>query len=92
MCDTIEQVEYEAELDLSPFVRKKAVKKERYTYSLYAVLVHAGGSVHSGHYYCFVRGPAGIWHLMDDSHVSQVNPFAYPAPFAGVNVLRAPSN
>ena len=45
-------------------------------YELYGVLVHAGHSVHSGHYYCFVRGPNGIWHHMDDTRVSQVR-----APF-----------
>ena len=36
------------------------------------MLVHAGHSVHSGHYYCFVRAPNGFWHQMDDTQVSQV--------------------
>ena len=41
-------------------------------YDLYAVLVHAGHSVHSGHYYCYVRGGNGMWYICDDAHVSQV--------------------
>src|SRR5262249_35008492 len=41
-------------------------------YSLYAVLVHAGHSVHSGHYYCFVKAANGLWFMMDDSSVRQV--------------------
>ncbi|XP_024359797.1 ubiquitin carboxyl-terminal hydrolase 23 isoform X2 [Physcomitrium patens] len=42
-------------------------------YSLYAVLVHAGWSTHSGHYYCFVRTSGGLWHNLDDSRVRQVS-------------------
>ena len=41
-------------------------------YDLYAVLVHSGHSVHSGHYYAYVRAPNGIWHICDDTHVAQV--------------------
>ena len=42
-------------------------------YQLYGVLVHNGFSVHSGHYFCCVRGPNGMWYQMDDTHVSQVS-------------------
>lgn len=42
-------------------------------YSLYGVLVHSGKSLHNGHYYCFVRGPNNVWHLMDDSSVRPVS-------------------
>ena len=38
-------------------------------YRLYAVLVHAGMSANMGHYYCYVRSPAGAWYSMNDSHV-----------------------
>lgn len=41
-------------------------------YQLYGVLVHWGKTLHSGHYYCFVKGPNGLWHQMDDDNVSQV--------------------
>ena len=42
-------------------------------YSLYGVLVHSGHSVHSGHYFAFVKAPNGLWHQLDDNHVSQVS-------------------
>jgi hypothetical protein len=41
-------------------------------YSLYGVLVHSGHSVHSGHYYSYVRAPNGMWYICDDTHVAQV--------------------
>ncbi|XP_078692851.1 uncharacterized protein LOC144922708 [Branchiostoma floridae x Branchiostoma belcheri] len=41
-------------------------------YKLYAVLVHQGFSPHGGHYYCFIKAPNGIWHMMNDSLVRQV--------------------
>lgn len=39
-------------------------------YTLYGVLVHCGGSIHSGHYYCFVRTSSGMWYSLDDNEVS----------------------
>jgi len=65
------KVDFETELNLAPFVMKN--NSSTMMYDLYAVLVHAGHSVHSGHYYCFVRGPNGMWHAMDDNRVSQVS-------------------
>lgn len=41
-------------------------------YELYGVLVHQGHSMHSGHYYCFVKAPNGVWNRCDDSSVGQV--------------------
>ncbi|RWW44966.1 hypothetical protein BHE74_00049234 [Ensete ventricosum] len=38
-------------------------------YTLYGVLVHAGWSTHSGHYYCYVRTSSGMWHSLDDNQV-----------------------
>ncbi|CAL5328122.1 unnamed protein product [Camellia sinensis] len=35
-------------------------------YTLYGVLVHAGWSTHSGHYYCFVRTSSGMCYSLDD--------------------------
>ncbi|XP_026661735.2 ubiquitin carboxyl-terminal hydrolase 23-like isoform X2 [Phoenix dactylifera] len=42
-------------------------------YTLYGVLVHAGWSTHSGHYYCYVRTSSGTWHSLDDNQVRQVS-------------------
>eukprot|EP00271_Cylindrocystis_brebissonii_P003409 TRINITY_DN14360_c0_g1_i1.p1 TRINITY_DN14360_c0_g1~~TRINITY_DN14360_c0_g1_i1.p1 ORF type:complete len:1345 (+),score=319.84 TRINITY_DN14360_c0_g1_i1:42-4037(+) len=79
-------VRFDPLLDLAPFVSKEQpqpqqqqIEKELpvgagpFLYSLYGVLVHAGFSTHSGHYYCFVRTAANLWHAMDDSRVQQVS-------------------
>jgi ubiquitin carboxyl-terminal hydrolase 36/42 len=66
----VAQVDFETELNIAPYMSNR--RAEPQMYELYGVLVHAGHSVHSGHYYCFVRGPNGIWHHMDDTRVSQV--------------------
>lgn len=41
-------------------------------YTLYGVLVHAGWSTHSGHYYCFVRTSSGMWYTLDDNRVCEI--------------------
>ncbi|XP_073150607.1 uncharacterized protein [Henckelia pumila] len=58
-------------LDLKPFVT--GPDDEDLSYTLYGVLVHAGWSTHSGHYYCFVRTSSGMWYSLDDNQVVQVN-------------------
>ena len=40
-------------------------------YQLFGVVVHSGGSMHSGHYYCYVKGATGLWYEMDDEGVTQ---------------------
>ncbi len=64
------QVDFHTELDLGPFMSNRRGPPQ--PYSLYGVLVHSGHSVHSGHYYAFVKAPNGLWHQLDDNHVSQV--------------------
>ncbi len=66
------QVDFDTELDLGPFMSNRRGPPQ--PYSLYGVLVHSGHSVHSGHYYAFVKAPNGLWHQLDDNHVSQVSP------------------
>ena len=46
-----------------------AGQEENLKYTLYGVLVHAGWSTHSGHYYCFVRTSTGMWYSLDDNRV-----------------------
>ena len=62
-------VEFPTDLDLAPHMTKRG---KPVGYSLYAVLVHAGHSVQSGHYYAFVKSPNGSWYRMDDDSVSMV--------------------
>jgi ubiquitin carboxyl-terminal hydrolase 36/42 len=60
---------------MAPYISKddkEAVKGET-NYDLYAVLVHAGRSTDSGHYYAYVKSPAGKWFLMNDEDVSPVH-------------------
>lgn len=64
------KVEYEAVLNLAPYMSERRLQPV--IYDLYGVLVHSGHSVHSGHYFCFVRAANGIWYMMDDSQVRQV--------------------
>ncbi len=63
-------VEYPEKLALRPYL---SAPDPSAIYSLYGVLVHSGESTHSGHYYCFIKSSAGMWHLMDDSRVAQVS-------------------
>lgn len=65
-------VKYPAELDLSAMVGGSK-------YELYAVLIHEGFSLNSGHYYSYVKGFDNRWNCMDDSSVS---------PTAESNALR----
>ncbi|KAF9161204.1 Ubiquitin carboxyl-terminal hydrolase 36 [Mortierella sp. AD011] len=65
-------VTFETKLELNSAMSTNK-KHPDLSYSLYAVLVHAGGSCHSGHYYCYVKSSNGIWYSMNDSHVSVVS-------------------
>ncbi|KAF9955718.1 hypothetical protein BGZ72_003477 [Mortierella alpina] len=65
-------VKFDTKLELNSVMSSNR-KHPDLTYSLYAVLVHAGGSCHSGHYYCYVKSSNGIWYSMNDSHVSVVS-------------------
>jgi ubiquitin C-terminal hydrolase len=42
-------------------------------YRLFAVLVHAGYTADSGHYYCYVRSAAGGWFEMNDDEVTRLD-------------------
>jgi ubiquitin carboxyl-terminal hydrolase 36/42 len=64
------QVDFDTHLDMAPYMSNRRAGPQMY--ELFGVLVHAGHSVHSGHYFCFVRAPNGLWHRMDDVQVSQV--------------------
>lgn len=65
------KVEFVPALDMKPFVSGPHEGDLKYT--LYGVLVHAGSSSNSGHYYCFIRTSSGIWYALDDNRVYQVS-------------------
>ncbi|KAK9916917.1 hypothetical protein WJX75_008782 [Coccomyxa subellipsoidea] len=65
------KVDFDTHLDMAPYMSNRRAGPQMY--ELFGVLVHAGHSVHSGHYFCFVRAPNGLWHRMDDVQVSQVS-------------------
>jgi ubiquitin carboxyl-terminal hydrolase 36/42 len=58
-------VSFEETLDLGAAMSRR----QPAVYDLYGVLVHQGHSMHSGHYYCFVKGAGGEWHKCDDQRV-----------------------
>jgi len=65
-------ISFSERLDLRPYMSPTTkMSSSSVGYRLYAVLVHNGCTVNSGHYYCYVRSsPAGTWHCMNDSSVS----------------------
>ncbi|KAL8136649.1 hypothetical protein V2J09_002650 [Rumex salicifolius] len=65
------KVQFGPTLNLKPFVSDSY--DGDLNYKLYGVLVHAGWSTHSGHYYCFVRASSGMWYSLDDNRVVQVS-------------------
>ncbi|CAH9073046.1 unnamed protein product [Cuscuta epithymum] len=67
----VKKIHYGPVLDLNRFMSSPHTGDLKYT--LYGVLVHAGWSTHSGHYYCFVRTSSGMWYSLDDNQVIQVN-------------------
>ncbi|PKK16751.1 ubiquitin carboxyl-terminal hydrolase 42-like, partial [Columba livia] len=67
-------VEHPQYLDLRPYTSQAAGEPsqaagEPLLYSLYAVLVHGGGSCRAGHYFCYIKASDGLWYHMDDETV-----------------------
>jgi len=60
-------IAYDEALSLEPFMSYKHVGGVNF--SLFAVLVHAGMSMNSGHYYSYIKAPDGKWNKMNDSLV-----------------------
>jgi hypothetical protein len=79
------RIEYGERLDLRPYLTRPPAPTTSGTseqqcsamYRLYGVVVHHGGSTHSGHYMAYVRnagtGDNDKWTLCDDSRVQPVH-------------------
>eukprot|EP00117_Sycon_ciliatum_P028289 scpid58156/ scgid22769/ Ubiquitin carboxyl-terminal hydrolase 36; Deubiquitinating enzyme 36; Ubiquitin thioesterase 36; Ubiquitin-specific-processing protease 36 len=65
------KISYSPTLNLRPYMSEKS--GDAMMYDLYAVLVHSGHSVHSGHYFCFTRTSTGDCYCFNDSLVRRVN-------------------
>lgn len=63
-------VQFEPTLNLKGYMSGQQYSP--HTYSLCGVIVHAGSTLHSGHYFSYVKAPNGIWHCMDDASVRAV--------------------
>jgi ubiquitin carboxyl-terminal hydrolase 36/42 len=62
-------VGFESTLNVTNFVSNNRDT----TYKLYGIVVHAGDSCHSGHYFAFVKNSTGSWFRVDDRRVEQVS-------------------
>ncbi|XLU77256.1 hypothetical protein S245_000677, partial [Arachis hypogaea] len=63
-----EHVDFQMNLDMkSYYINMDSNENVILTYYLYAVVVHSGKDLNSGHYYCFVRTSENNWCKYDDS-------------------------
>ena len=63
-------MDYPEILDLSPFTSKPTGDMK---YRLYALVLHLGRSMGSGHYVAVVRIADDLWYRCDDEEVTQVS-------------------
>ncbi|XP_066238583.1 ubiquitin carboxyl-terminal hydrolase 17-like protein 6 [Saccopteryx leptura] len=61
------EVHYPEHLDMRPYLSQQDAGP--LAYELYAVLVHAGWTCHSGHYFCYIKAADGQWFKIDDTQV-----------------------
>lgn len=64
-------VHYPEFLDVRPYMSEETINDQSLNYRLYAVLVHVGASMHSGHYFSYVRSPNNRWYKADDTTMTQ---------------------
>ena len=60
-------VRYPEFLNVSEYMSDDKADDQSLNYRLYAVLVHVGSSMHSGHYFSYVRAPNNRWYKADDT-------------------------
>ncbi|XP_049372603.1 ubiquitin carboxyl-terminal hydrolase 20-like [Solanum verrucosum] len=59
-------------LELDMLLYTNDINNEEMKYDLYAVIVHSGPSISSGHYYTFIRCAPNEWYKFDDEKVDYV--------------------
>ncbi|CAF3760518.1 unnamed protein product [Rotaria socialis] len=64
-------VRYPEYLNVKSYMSEENANDPSLNYRLYAVLVHVGLSMHSGHYYSYVRSPNNRWYKADDTTMTQ---------------------
>lgn len=67
------KIEYPLRLQLPVHVEDGVHSSALVMYDLVGVLIHEGFSMHSGHYYAFIKSITGQWYEADDESVRQVN-------------------
>ncbi|KAG2388122.1 hypothetical protein C9374_000972 [Naegleria lovaniensis] len=82
--------EFDDHINLTEFVKQKNGNKKDYSYSLHAVLIHKGSTVHSGHYVVAINVSEDLhskeWYLFDDAKATKISSFeAIQANFGGFN-------
>lgn len=65
-------ISFEEDLELYSHMCRES-QDQRPEYLLYAVIVHAGYSQDSGHYYSYVKDIHGKWFCCNDAHVTSVS-------------------
>ncbi|PIN25571.1 Ubiquitin carboxyl-terminal hydrolase [Handroanthus impetiginosus] len=65
-------VAFPLDLDLLPFTSTGKINEAELKYVLYAIVVHDGLTLSSGHYYSFIRLCPNLWCKFDDSKVMLV--------------------
>ncbi|KAM3327055.1 ubiquitin carboxyl-terminal hydrolase 20-like [Capsicum chacoense] len=66
-------ISFPLELDLLPYTENIQSYNEEMKYDLYAVIVHAGSTSSSGHYYSFICAEPSEWYKFDDSTISRAH-------------------
>ena len=70
------KVEFPEQLDIRPFMIGE--DGEPVMYKLYAMLVHAGATCNSGHYFACVKNSQQKWYMMNDQRVHELSSELWP--------------
>jgi len=74
-------IKYQKYIDFTPYMsyfdkirhKNSLYKKYQVTYTLFGIIVHAGVTSNSGHYYSYIKTNDNRWYEMNDSNVRHVS-------------------